>query len=199
MAYASLHDRLKGDIVKKLKTELKVTNTHALPRLKKIVVNVGINKTKMDGKDLHEYIAESLKKITGQKAVFTLSRKAISNFKTREGGVVGAIVTLRGKRMEEFLDRLVSYILPRIRDFRGIPSKLDGKGNYALGLRDHTIFPEIGTADANKIFGMQIQLSISGGNDAHSKALLDAIGLPFMKSKKVADSAGSGDTTRPAK
>lgn len=197
MSYKTLHERLKGEIAKQLKDELGITNVHALPKLKKVMVNVGINKSKMDSKELHEYILESLKKITGQKPVTTKARKAISNFKTREGGVVGAIVTMRGKRMEEFVDRLVSYILPRIRDFRGLPNKLDGKGNYALGLKDHTIFPEIGTADAAKIFGLQIQLTISGGNDAHSRALLHAIGMPMLKSKKVADSASSSDTTRP--
>ncbi len=199
MSYATLHDRLNGEIAKKLQQELSIKNVNALPRLKKIIVNVGINKTKMDSKELHEYIQECLKKITGQKPVTTLSRKAISNFKTREGGVVGAVVTLRGKRMEEFLDRLVSYVLPRIRDFRGLPNKLDGRGNYAIGLKDHTIFPEIGSADTAKVFGMQIQLTISGGSDAKSRALLDAIGMPLLKSKKVADSAGSSDTTRPSK
>jgi large subunit ribosomal protein L5 len=198
MAYKTLHERLNGDIAKQLQTELKIKNVHALPRLKKIIVNVGINKTKMDSKELHEYIQESLKKITGQKAVTTLSRKAISNFKTREGGVVGAVVTLRGKRMEEFLDRLVSYVLPRIRDFRGLPNKLDGHGNYAIGLRDHTIFPEIGSADPGKVFGLQIQLTISGGSDANSRALLHAVGMPMIKSKKVADSSASSNTDRPS-
>lgn len=197
MAYKSLHERLKKDIADQLKKDLAVDNVHALPRLQKIVVNVGINKTKMDSKELHEYIAESLKKITGQKAVFTRARKAISNFKTREGGVVGAMVTLRGKKMEEFLDRLLSYVLPRIRDFRGLPSKLDGRGNYALGLKDHTIFPEIGTADVAKIFGMQIQMTISGGKDQHSRAFLEAIGMPFLKSKKVAEAEAKSHTTRP--
>jgi large subunit ribosomal protein L5 len=200
MSYKTLHERLKTDIAKQLKEELGISNVHALPRLKKIMVNVGINKSKMDSKELHEYIMECLKKITGQKPVQTRSRKAISNFKTREGGVVGAIVTMRGKQMEAFLDRLVSYILPRIRDFRGLPNKLDGKGNYALGLKDHTIFPEIGTADTAKIFGLQIQLTISGGSDANSRALLHAIGMPMIRAKsKVADSSGSSDTTRPAK
>lgn len=198
MAYASLHDRLRGEVATKLKKDLGITNMHALPRLKKIVVNVGINKTKMDSKELHEYIAETLKKITGQKSVFTRSRKAISNFKTREGGVVGAVVTLRGRRMEEFLDRVLSYVLPRIRDFRGIPSRLDGRGNYAIGLKDQTIFPEIGSADVAKIFGLQIQLTISGGSDTNSRALLEAIGMPFIKSKKVADSTSASNTTRPA-
>jgi large subunit ribosomal protein L5 len=198
MKYDSLHDRLRGPIAKTLKEELKVSNLHALPRLEKIIVNVGINKTKMDSKEIHEYVADCLKRITGQKAVFRLSKKAISNFKTREGIVVGAMVTLRGAKMEAFLDRLVSYILPRIRDFRGLPTKLDGNGNYAIGLKDHTIFPEIPSSDATKIFGMQIQITTNARNDEHGRALLKAIGMPFTKSKKevaaLAQSGRVGDT-----
>lgn len=194
MSYLSLHDRLRGDIAKNLKADLKITNVHALPRLQKVIINVGINKSKMDSKELHEYIGETLKQITGQKPVFRKTTKAISNFKTREGSVVGCVVTLRGKRMEAFVDRLVSYVLPRIRDFRGIPSKMDGRGNYAIGLKDHTIFPELGTVDTNKIFGMQIQFTISGGSDKNSKALLTQIGLPFIKSKKDATSVAGSDS-----
>ena len=181
MSYDTLHDRLRGPIAKALKEELKITNVHALPRLQKIVVNVGINKTKMDSKDLHEYIADCLKRITGQKAIFRATNKAISNFKTREGSIVGAMVTLRGKRMEEFLDRLVSYILPRIRDFRGLPTKLDGRGNYAIGLKDHTIFPEVPSSDGVKIFGLQIQITTTAGTDKKGKALLQQIGMPFTR------------------
>lgn len=197
MAYASLHDRLRTDIAQNLKKELKVDNLHALPRLQKVVVNVGINKTKMDSKELHDYIGQTLQAITGQKPVYTLAKKAISTFKTREGIVVGAMVTLRGRKMEEFVDRLVSYVLPRIRDFRGIPSKLDGRGNYAIGLRDHTIFPEVPPVEAGRIFGMQIQFSISGGSDEASLALLRQIGMPFVRKKetKAVDSDAAPDDT----
>ena len=199
MAYDSLHDRLRGPIAAALKKELGIKNLHALPRLQKIVVNVGINKTKMDSKELHEYIVETLKQITGQKAVFRVARKAISNFKTREGGVVGAMVTLRGRRMEEFLDRLVSYVLPRIRDFRGLPGKLDGHGNYAIGLRDHTIFPELPTVDSGRIFGMQIQITTTAGRDDYGRALLKQIGMPFTPERKKVDSkAAKSDTAEPA-
>jgi large subunit ribosomal protein L5 len=208
MSYASLHDRLRGPIAQALKTELKIDNVHALPRLQKVVVNVGINKTKMDSKEIHEYIVDILQRITGQKPVFRSTRKAISNFKTREGTVVGAMVTLRGRRMEEFVDRLISYVLPRIRDFRGLPTKLDGRGNYAIGLRDHTIFPEVPTADTAKIFGMQIQFSISAENDEQGRALLRQIGMPFTPSrakseekkdsKNVDTSAVSGNTSTSA-
>lgn len=184
MAYKSLHLRLRTDIAKKLKEELGISNVHALPKVEKVIVNVGINKTKMDGKEVHEYIAQSLARITGQKPVLRATRKAISNFKTREGLVVGAMVTLRGRRMEEFLDRLLSAALPRIRDFRGLPIKLDGHGNYAIGLRDHTIFPEIPPVEAGKIFGMQIQITTNAGTDAKGMALLKQMGMPFTPERK---------------
>ncbi len=184
MAYDTLHDRLRGPIAKALQKELGDSNIHALPRLDKIVVNVGINKTKMDSKEIHEYVADCLKRITGQKSVFRLAKKAISNFKTREGLVVGAMVTLRGRRMEEFLDRLVSYILPRIRDFRGLPTKLDGHGNYAIGLKDHTIFPEVPNSDVARTFGLQIQITTTAGTDERGRALLKQIGMPFIRDRK---------------
>jgi large subunit ribosomal protein L5 len=196
MAYATLHDRLRGPIAKELKDELKVKNTLALPRLQKVIVNVGINRSKIEGKEMHEYISECLKKITGQKPIFTRSRKAISNFKIREGLVVGAVVTLRGKEMEYFLDRLVSYVLPRIRDFRGLPSKLDGHGNYAIGLRDHSIFPEIAPPEAKQIFGMQIQITTTAKNDESARALLKKMGMPFKpeKAKRESDKKSKADT-----
>ncbi len=186
MKYDTLHDRLRGPIAKALKEELKVDNVHALPRIQKVVVNVGINRAKMEGKEMQEFIATSLATITGQKPVLRLSKKAISNFKIRKGLVVGAMVTLRGRKMEEFLDRLISYSLPRIRDFRGLPAKLDGHGNYAIGLKDQTIFPEIPAADIQKTFGLQIQITTTAQNDAEAKALLKQIGMPFRSDKKSA-------------
>ncbi len=200
MKYVSLHDRLRGPIADALKKELATENIRALPRVEKIIVNVGINKTKMDSKELHEYIGETLAQITGQKPVFRKTRKAISNFKTRIGTTVGAMVTLRGRKMEEFLDRLLSYVLPRIRDFRGLPAKLDGRGNYAIGLKDHTIFPEVPAVEAGKIFGMQIQLSTTAKSDVEGMALLKALGMPFQREQKKKDastvdsSASASDT-----
>ena len=191
MAYLSLHDRLRGPIAEALKKELGVKNTHALPRLSKVIVNVGINRSKMEGKDVQEMISDGLRKITGQKPIFRPSRKAISNFKIREGLIVGAMVTLRGKRMEAFVDRLVSYVLPRIRDFRGLPTKLDGHGNYAIGLTDHSIFPEIPSTDLTKTFGMQIQITTTAGNDAAGKALLKQIGMPFRPDRKSAEASAA--------
>jgi large subunit ribosomal protein L5 len=199
--YDTLHDRLRGPIAKALQQELGIKNIHALPRLQKVIVNVGINKTKMDSKEMHEFIADVLKRITGQKPVFRGARIAISNFKTRKGLIVGAMVTLRGKRMEEFLDRLISYVLPRIRDFRGLPTKLDGRGNYAIGLKDHTIFPELPSSDVGKIFGMQIQVTTTAKRDDYGKALLKHMGMPFTPervktpAKSVDSEAKKSDTS----
>ncbi len=188
MSYATLHDRLRGPIAETLKTQLKISNLHALPKIQKVIVNVGINRSKMEGKEMQEFIVESLMKITGQKPVLRESRMAISNFKIRKGLVVGAMVTLRGRKMEDFLDRLISYVLPRIRDFRGLPTKMDGHGNYAIGLKDHTIFPEIPNADLQKTFGLQIQITTNAKNDTDARALLKQIGMPF-RPDKVAKSA----------
>lgn len=184
MAYATLHDRLRGPIRKELQKELNRENIHALPRLEKVIVNVGINKSKMDSKETHEYVMKCLEQITGQKPVARRTRKAISNFKTRVGLVVGASVTLRGRKMEEFLDRLISYSLPRIRDFRGLPRKLDGYGNYSIGLKDHSIFTEVPAPEPKQLFGLQIQITTTAGNDADGMALLKAIGIPFRPEKK---------------
>ena len=183
MAYQSLHDRLKGPMRKALQDELSIKNVHAVPRIEKVVVNVGINKSKHDSKEMRAYIEESLSLITGQKPVFTKSRKAISNFKIRENMVIGAMVTLRGKQAEEFLDRLLSYALPRVRDFRGLSLKLDGNGNYSIGIRDHSIFPELPPVDASKIFGLQIQITTTAKNDEEGFALLKQIGMPFRPAK----------------
>lgn len=185
MKYVSLHERLRTTVPETLKKELGIKNLHALPRVEKVIVNVGINRSKMEGKEMQEYIVDCLSRITGQKPVLCPTRKAISNFKTRKGLVVGARVTMRGKRMEEFLDRLLSYVLPRIRDFRGLPTKLDGQGNYAIGLREHTVFPEVPTSDGLKSFGLQIQITTTAKNDEQGKALLKCLGVPFRPSRSI--------------
>ena len=190
MAYDTLQTRLKGPIVTALKDELKIKNIHALPKLEKVVVSVGINKSKMDSKEMQAYIIETLGLITSQQPVLTKAKKAISNFKTRQGNVVGAMVTLRGPQMEVFLDRLISYILPRIRDFRGLNTKLDGQGNYSIGLRDHSIFPEVPPVDAKQIFGLQIQIKTTADNDEAARALLKQIGVPFRQPKPAAKKNG---------
>ncbi|MCF7844271.1 MAG: 50S ribosomal protein L5 [Kiritimatiellales bacterium] len=192
MTFTSLHDRLRGPIAEHLKKELSISNYYALPKIEKVVVNVGINKSKMDSKETQQYVADCLMQITGQKSVFTKTRKAISNFKTREGMIVGAMVTLRGKKMEEFLDRLLHYSLPRIRDFRGINAHLDGKGNFSIGIHDHSIFPEVPLPEAKQIFSLQIQITTTTHSDDEARALFKQMGMPFKKgSKDIKESKGA--------
>jgi large subunit ribosomal protein L5 len=180
-----LRDRLSTDILAALKKNLGERNINAYPKVEKVIIATGINKSNQDSKELHAYIAESIEKITGQRPVLTKAKKAVSNFKTREGNVVGAMVTLRGDRMIDFLDRLIQYVLPRVRDFRGLKSKLDGNGNYSIGLTDHSVFPELPPADAKQIFGLQIQIVTTTNSDEEAKALLDAMNMPFRKNKPV--------------
>ncbi len=179
-----LRDRLSTDILAELKKSLGERNINAYPKVEKIVIATGINKTKQDSKELYDYIVDSIEKITGQRPVLTKAKKAVSNFKTREGNVVGAMVTLRGDRMIDFLDRFIQYVLPRVRDFRGLKSKLDGQGNYSIGLTDHTVFPELPPANAKQIFGLQIQIVTTTNSDVEAKALLDAMNMPFRKKKE---------------
>lgn len=186
MTYVSLHDRLRGPIVQALQKELGVENVHALPRLEKVIVNVGIHRSTMEGKEFIEHISGILAKITGQKPAFRPSRKSIANFKIRQGMVVGVMVTLRGRRMEAFIDRLVSFVLPRIRDFRGLSPRFDGQGNYAVGLNEYAVFPEVPPPpDARQLFGMQIQLCLRSADDRSAHALLRAMGFPFRNERKL--------------
>lgn len=179
--FVPLQKRLKTDIAEALKTELKVKNVNALPRLTKVMVNVGLSQKKYSSKEMHQFISESIATITGQKPSVRKSRMSISNFNIRENMVVGMCVTLRGKSMMNFLDRVIHYVLPRIRDFRGLKPQLDGRGNYAIGLTDQSIFPELPAPEANKIFGMQIQITTNAGTDERGLALLKQIGIPFRK------------------
>ena len=181
MAYNTLQNRLKTSIKKHLHTDLSIKNPHALPTVEKVVINVGLNKSKMDSKETHQYVYDCISQIAGQKPVFTTSSKSISNFKIREGMTVGVMVTLRGKRAEDFLDNLISIVLPRIRDFRGLKAKLDSNGNYNIGIKDHSIFPEIAPPDARQIFSMQIQIATTAKNDEEGKALLTRMGVPFAQ------------------
>ena len=183
-AFVPLHDRLRGPIASTLQEKLQIQNLYALPRMTKVTVNVGINRSKMEGKEMLEYITESLKLMTGQKPVLRASRKSISNFKIREGLIVGAMVTLRGKRMEAFLDRLLNVVLPRVRDFRGVTPAFDGHGNYSLGLREHTVFPEIAPPEASKIFGMQVTITTTAKSDEAARVLLEQVGVPFRKDQE---------------
>ena len=154
-------------------------NTHALPRLQKIVVNMGVGKA-IDDKKYLEMAISALTEITGQKPVITRARKSIAGFKLREGQAIGAKVTLRRQRMYEFLDRLISIALPRVRDFRGIsPKQFDGRGNFAMGVTEQIIFPEIDYDQIDKLRGMDITISTTAANDDQGRALLAAFNFPF--------------------
>ena len=187
MAYIPLQKRLKTDIAEAMKRDLNVTNLLALPRITKVIVNVGLSQKKYSSKDIQQYIAETIAIITGQKPSIRRARMSISNFNIRENMIVGMCVTLRGKSMYNFLDRLLHYALPRIRDFRGLSPKLDGRGNFAIGIVDQSIFPEVPAPEANKIFGMQIQITTTAGTDERGFALYRNMGMPFRRPAKKAD------------
>lgn len=162
-----------------LKEKLGLKNVNAVPKIDKIVINAGVGKTLKDPKFL-ESIVDDLKKITGQQPVKTLSRKSIAGFKIRENQVVGVMVTLRGERMFDFLDKLISVALPRVRDFRGLSEKgFDGRGNYHIGIREQLVFPEISDEALDHTFGFQISIVTNAGNDEKGRELLKALGLPF--------------------
>lgn len=170
-------------IVPALEKEFNYTTVMQVPVLKKIVINQGIGQATADKKIIETAINE-LTAITGQKAVATLSRKDISNFKLRKKMPIGVMVTLRRERMYEFLERLIRVALPRIRDFKGIEGKLDGRGNYTLGIQEQIIFPEINLDGITKILGMNITFVTSAKTDAEGYALLKEFGLPFKNAKK---------------
>ncbi|HRH93852.1 MAG TPA: 50S ribosomal protein L5 [Candidatus Peribacteria bacterium] len=179
--FVPLQQRLKTDIAKSLMAELGIKNVNALPKITKVVLNVGLSQKKYSAKDIQAFIADQIAIIACQRPSIRRSRMSISNFNIRENMIVGMSVTLRGKNMYNFLDRLIGYALPRIRDFRGLNPKLDGRGNFALGITDQSIFPELPAPEANKIFGMQIQITTNAGDDKKGMALLKLIGLPFRK------------------
>jgi large subunit ribosomal protein L5 len=165
----------------RLKDELELSSTMQVPRLQKITLNMGVGEAKTDAKMLDSAIDE-LTTIAGQRAHVRKARKSIASFKLREGMPVGARVTLRGDRMWEFLDRLVSIALPRIRDFRGLsPRSMDGRGNFSLGIREQIIFPEIDYDQIAGIRGLDVAITTSAANDAQGLALLRALGMPFQR------------------
>lgn len=164
-----------------LKEEFKFTNDLQVPRLEKIVVNACVGEATQDSKKLTTFI-EELALITGQKPVATRAKKSIAGFKLREGMNIGAKVTLRGERMYEFLDRLITIALPRVRDFRGVSSKsFDGRGNYALGIKEHIVFPEINYDKVEKIRGFDVIICTTAKTDNEARALLKAFNMPFSK------------------
>jgi large subunit ribosomal protein L5 len=179
MANPRLKEKFQKEIVPALKEKFQYTSVMQVPKVTKICLNKGVGAAVAD-KKLVDVGVDELTTITGQKAVATISKKAISNFKLREDMPIGAKVTLRGDKMYEFLDRLMTIALPRVRDFKGISEKgFDGRGNYTLGVQEQIIFPEISIDKVNKINGMDITLVTSAATDEESYALLKAFGMPF--------------------
>jgi large subunit ribosomal protein L5 len=176
-----LKEKYDGEIRDQLREELGLGNVMQVPRLSKIVVNMGAGDAAADAK-LIDGVVEDLRTITGQQPRVNRARKSVSNFKLREGQAIGASVTLRGDRMWEFLDRLVSLAIPRIRDFRGLnPKGFDGRGNYSFGVTEQLIFPEIDYDKVMKVRGMDITLVTTAESDDQGRALLDAFGFPFRR------------------
>ena len=176
-----LHERYKNEIVPALRKSFDFKNIMQVPRIEKIVVNIGMGEALDNPKSLDAAVAD-LTAITGQKPVVTKARKSIANFKLREGRVIGAKVTLRGERMWAFLDRVMNIVLPRVRDFRGVsPDAFDGRGNYTLGLREQLIFPEIEYDKIDKVRGMEITIVTTARTDDQAAMLLQMLGMPFRK------------------
>ena len=179
MATTRLREKYKTEVVPALMRDQGYTNLLQVPKLEKIVLNMGLGEAVQNPK-LIDVAVEEMTAIAGQKPVVTKSKKAISNFKLREKMPIGVMVTLRGERMYEFLDRFVSAALPRVRDFKGVPDRaFDGRGNYSLGLREQVIFPEINLDKVDKIKGLTVTICTTARTDAEGKALLRALGMPF--------------------
>jgi large subunit ribosomal protein L5 len=178
---ARLKTLYNKELVSKLQKDLKLDNIHEVPRLEKIIVNVGLGKAK-DEKRLLDVAANTLSKITGQQPIQTTAKKSIASFKLREGNKIGLKVTLRNEKMYEFADRVISIVLPRLRDFHGVPVKaFDKQGNYSLGFTDQSSFPELSYEETSTAHGLQMIFVIKAKSPEHSRALLEAFGLPFEK------------------
>jgi len=178
---ARLREKYKKEIAPSLAKEFDITNPMAIPKIEKVVVNMGLGEASANAKIL-DVAADELKAITGQKPVITKAKKSIAAFKLRQGMSIGTMVTLRGDRMYEFLDRLISVALPRVRDFRGISGKaFDGRGNYTLGIREQLIFPEIDFNKVDKTRGMNISIITTATTDDQARSLLKGLGMPFRQ------------------
>ena len=186
MAYTvRMKDRYRNEIVPELQKQFEYENVMRVPRLLKISVNKGVGEASQNKKLLDDAV-EELRIITGQHPVIAKARKSVSNFKLREGMPIGVHVTLRGNRMYEFFDRLVTLALPRVRDFRGIPDKsFDGRGNYTLGVKEQIIFPEINVDKIDRISGLDITFVTSAPTDEEAYALLKAMGMPFVRREEA--------------
>lgn len=181
---APLRAKYAEVFVPELEKELGLKNLHQLPKLKKIVLNVGLGRAK-DDKKIIETAKNTLTKITGQAPVETFAKKSIAGFKLREGNMIGLKITLRGDKMYEFADRLINIVLPRLRDFHGVSNKaFDKAGNYSLGFNDQSVFPELSFEETTTVHGMQVVFVIDAHEKAHAKALLEKFGMPFEKENK---------------
>ncbi|SRR3989339_108352 len=177
----NLYQKYKDEIVPALKAELKLKNTMQVPKVTKVVINAGVGRFIKEAGYI-DNVEKTLAKVTGQKPIRTKAKKAISNFKIRQGQEIGVVVTLHGKRMYQFLEKLINVSFPRIRDFRGITDKaFDRQGNYTLGLKENTAFPEVKTGEIEKMHGLQIIINTTAVDRAAGKALLTHLGFPFIK------------------
>jgi|TARA_B110000263_G_scaffold31170_1_gene23574 large subunit ribosomal protein L5 len=178
---ARLHQRYREEIVPKLREEFSYANPHQIPSVSKVVINVGMGEATQNSKLLDKAM-EELTLITGQKPALRRAKKSVSNFRLREGQGIGAKVTLRGTRMWEFLDRLFTVALPRVRDFGGVSERaFDGRGNYTLGIQDQTIFPEVDYDSVERVTGMNVTMVTTATTDAEGRALLRHLGVPFRQ------------------
>ncbi len=176
-----LQEKFRSDIAPNLRNEFGYGNPHQVPTLSKVVVNMGLGEATQNSK-IVDRAAEELGLITGQKPVIRKATKSVSNFRLREGQAIGCSVTLRGTRMWEFVDRLMTVALPRVRDFGGVPPKaFDGRGNYTLGVKDQTIFPEVDYDAVERVTGMNVTFVTTAKTDAEGKSLLSHLGMPFRK------------------
>ena len=181
MATPRLKEKYKNEIVPALEKELNIDNINKVPRIEKIVVNMGVGEAKENAKLLESAVSD-METITGQKAVVTKAKNSIANFKIREGQAIGCKTTLRGDKMYEFLDRLINLALPRVRDFRGVnPNSFDGRGNYALGIKEQLIFPEIEYDKVDKVRGMDVIIVTTAKTDEEARELLTLFNMPFAK------------------
>lgn len=184
-----LRSEYREKVVPELEKELGLKNAHQLPKLEKIVLNVGLGRAK-DDKKVIEAAKNTLRKITGQEPVETFAKKSIAGFKLREGNMIGIKVTLRGDKMYEFADRVINIVLPRLRDFHGVPAKaFDKAGNYSLGFTDQSVFPELTFDETTTAHGLQIVFVIKAHEQAHAKVLLEKFGMPFVREAAGANEA----------
>lgn len=180
MATPILEQRYKDQVVQALRQEFKYENVMEVPRIEKVVINIGLGEANENPK-LLDGAVEDLRLITGQQPVITKSKKSIATYKLREGRAIGVKVTVRGERMWALLDRLMNIALPRVRDFRGVPAKMDGRGNYTLGLREQLMFAEIQYDKIDKVRGMEITIVTTAKTDEEGRRLLALLGMPFQK------------------